>query len=796
MFKLTNRNLLFTTLLATVALVNISVAQSPSNSATSPQAKSPATLVGAKAMKTIGTSRRIPEKMPEPNLSVGTHERFATFLADDGFESELLLQNNRLDTQVVARPAFIIGDKEVALEPVTLAPHDAQTVDLNSQLGRLGLGPSRGAVVVRYDFSTYAAVGAVVIASNRTKGLYLIFSGQSGEEFWVGNSSDAAIWAPDKDTEGFISAINTYTEPIRARMTFTVKGRNPEVREFDIAPHRQEIVKIDSLVRRSVEAGAGIHLEFTGDPGGIIAEGTLLNRRTGFAKHIHFTDKALKFATQSLRTHFLLVGSQPAEDNFPSQINFRSVAVIRNIDAAPVAVTPVIKYLKNGLLRKVTLQPMQLDVNETRLLDFSQERSLGHLPSDLSQASVELVPNTDHTSIISELVNFDARTGGYVVGPSFGAHPMRSTSSIWRTDARYETTIMIENTAADDDQVSLKLFSEAGTFEKIIDIPSGGLVKVNLNELQQKGVRDKDGKLLTATSGTLHLSGSHGGRSALAFDKLIYSTDVSEYVGLPAQPCDYVQDFEGSLDGGGNPYTPTITEFWTDGTDDTFAAFPTSSNNSLVEVTSDSFGDPLVIVNGSPDGQPHTVTLDFTDTILDCTACSTRQADRLLSVSVPACPTSISVNGLTNIPLENGFAQGLRTGIGAVATMVVGPATGNFNQVPITESVSTNFVLQQTCAEPPFPTNMCSGSDTFIVGDGGSDFGVNKFPAANTFYDFHETGDTRNLLVVANQNSCTVGCSQTYSCNGRLIGSFTIIRNFTKDTIQGTPVTRVTVSKQ
>jgi hypothetical protein len=797
MYRLFTRKLRLAPFIAGMMLSNLALAQAPSAAR---QAQSESKELSTGISKSSGNEASgAATSNSAPVFPISTHERFATFLADDGFQSELLLQNLRLDAAVVATPSLIIDNKEVPLGPITLAPHTVQTLDLNARLGLLGFGPAHGAVVVRYDFSTYAAVGMVVIASNPGNSLYLVFSGQSGEEFWVGNSSDAVVWAPDKDTEGFISLINTYSEPVRTRIALTAGRHNHEVREVEIAPHRQELLKIDSLVRQSTEQGAGIHVQFTGEPGAIIAQGTLLNRKTGFAKRIQFTDSALKFATPSLRTHFLLLGRQKIEDNFPAQIDFRSVAAIRNVDSAPVQVVPVIKYLQNGSVRKFMLEAFQLGVNETRLIDFSEERRMGRLPFDFSQASLELVPNTDHTSIISELFNFDSRTGGYVVGPSFGAHPMRSTSSIWRIDGRFETTVMIENTGDRDDKVTLSLFSDGGTYEKDFDVPHGGLVKVSLREIQKDGILDKNGKPLSASSGSLHLSGSFGSRSTLAYDKLIHSTDVSEYVGLPASPCDYVQDFSGSLEGGENPFTPTITEYWTDGTIDSFASSPSSSNQNLVEVTTDSAGDPEVIVNGSPDGLSHTVTLDFTDMILDCTACSTRQADRLLQVSVPACPTSVSISGTTTFILEN-FFPGRKTGVGIVSSMLAGPA-GNFNGIPISESISTSFVLQQTCPAPVFP-NVCTGSSTFIVGNGVtstdpvSGFTVVKPPVPNTFYDFHTTLANSSLLDDAHINSCTTGCIQTYSCNGLNIGTFTVIRTFTKDTIQGTPVTRMSVSKQ
>jgi hypothetical protein len=610
-------------LLLALTLAGISSAQTRTSGIATTSVSAVGSALSPSGAKIVASGAR--------SVSITTHERFVFFWADEGFVSELLLQNMRLDVPVTARVALILEGRELPLQPITLAPHNTATVNINTALQSAGHGLAKGLAVVRYDSSTYAALSAVVTASDVTHHLYLNFTGQSAEELWSGNTFDGVVWSPDKEAQGFITLINTYTAPISVHSTFSVEGNSEQGPEVVVAPHEHRLIRIDSLLQRSLEFGAGIHLEFAGDPGSIVAEATLFNKGTGFAKHIQFMDKALHFATSSRRTHFLLLGPQPAGDSFPAQISFRSVAAVRNIDSGPIQVTPTVKYLRNGSVQTITLAPINLDVNQSRLLDFSGLREAGRLPAGFSQGSLELTPNTDHTSIVTELFNFDERNKGYVVGPSFGAHPMRSSSSIWRTDGTFQTTIMIENTADKADQVNMQLFSAQGSYEKLVDVPSQGMVKINIKELQQNAVPDKDGNLLLGTSGTLHLSGSHGGRSALAFDKLIHSASDSEYVGLPAQPCDYVQDFSPIIDSNSNTW---ITEYWTDGTSDTFGAQPFSYDSSVVNVGSNSIG-PTITLNPSPTGSTFTTNPEFQDIVLDCTACSTREQDHPMSLPVP-----------------------------------------------------------------------------------------------------------------------------------------------------------------
>jgi hypothetical protein len=88
------------------------------------------------------------------------HERFAPFLTGDGFRSELLLQNIRLDVPVTVIPALILAEGELKLDPITLAPHSSATLDINSALLAHHLDEPQGVIVVRYDFKTYGAVSS------------------------------------------------------------------------------------------------------------------------------------------------------------------------------------------------------------------------------------------------------------------------------------------------------------------------------------------------------------------------------------------------------------------------------------------------------------------------------------------------------------------------------------------------------------------------------------------------------------------------------------------------------------
>jgi len=660
--------------------------------------------------------------------AVTVHERFATFLAGNEFKAQLLIQNLRLDVPVTVVPALIVTRGEIPLEPITLPAHTTRTVDVNAALQANGLADTRGAVVVRYNFNSYGAVSAVVISSDESHWLYLNSVAESREEFWYGTTLDAVLWAPQEGVHGFISLVNTSSEPRVVHATFVIRGHSEKLPAIAIAPRQFRFVSIDELLARSRQTGAGIHLAYQGNAGDIVAEGALFKKDNGFAKYVRFMDTSLKFASGTLRSNFLLLGRQPAPDGFPAQVAFRSVAVVRNVDTGPIQVTPTIRYLRGESVQTISLKSLTLGIDESALIDFEREQRAGNLPTDFSQGTLELISNTQHTSIISELFNFDQRNGGYVVGSSFSAHPARATGSIWRIDGSFQTTVVIENTAMQSDEVRLRLFSDNGTYEKIFPVAAGGILKIDLRELQQNSARDKDGHLLTATSGTLSLSGAHGVASALTFDKLIHSADASEYVGLLAQPCNFVTSIEGTPSGSQNPFPLILSQFWTDGEITTGAASGTgTSNSNLISVSNNGNGDMATFLpNG--DGSVQSVTLSFQQTTTTCDICS---GDTLTSNVAFAGRTVTYISNSCTVDPNSGVETMVASWgvLGSCALSATGPPLQPGGSCVVNGSKNCYKITTSTCQ-----TTFCPGQKRVVDSAcqnflDAFPFVVTKFPA-------------------------------------------------------------------
>lgn len=199
---------------------------------------------------------------------------------------------------------------------------------------------------------------------------------------------------------------------------------------------------------------------------------------------------------------------------------------------------------------------------------------------------------------------------------------------------------MVENAAAQDDAVTVQLFSDSGTYSKTFPIAAGNLLKINLKQLQQESVPDDGGHILADTYGTVSVAGKNGHLSKLSFDKLIHSSIDSDYVGLPGGPgsCVSVQSVFMFLSGSQSPYQVWEEWDWTDGTiEDSPAGGTWSNNTNMMQITATSNGD---IANIYPYGQGGVVAFFGNPTpVMDCPACSEDDETPEGRATAPPMPT-------------------------------------------------------------------------------------------------------------------------------------------------------------
>jgi len=243
---------------------------------------------------------------------------------------------------------------------------------------------------------------------------------------------------------------------------------------------------------------------------------------------------------------------------------------------------------------------------------------------------------------------------------------------------------MVENTADQDDTLTLQLFSDAGKYVKTFPIRGGDLLKINLKQLQDNKVPDDEGNVLVSTSGVVALSGVRGVNSKLSFDKLIHSADNSDYVGLPGGPgsCVGMTSITLFLTGSQNPYDLWYEEDWSDGTtDDDPASDVSSSNTNLLTISGAqawlwpiNSSSQLVSISGPPVSR------------MDCPACSVDNFTPVSQVTVPAITATLK---LSSASFTTQVANGTATFNATVSVGAVSPAALPLN-FSITRGAASN----------------------------------------------------------------------------------------------------------
>ena len=172
----------------------------------------------------------------------------------------------------------------------------------------------------------------------------------------------------------------------------------------------------------------------------------------------------------------------------------------------------------------------------------------------------------------------------------------------------------------------------------------------------------------------------------------------------------------------------------------------------------------------------------------------------------PACPSTITLSSQVvtyqfpnaNAPAQRTFPF-LHTGIGNVVFPVVGPGTA-WSGTKIFESIDDSQTT--TDCKAPIPTKCTPMKTPFTVGEQpqgtrfGTAFSLPPGNSTNSFFDEHTFISQDDVLTLSGQSAtgCTLTCLQSYSCNGNVLGKFTIQRQFQHSTINGVSVTRVNVT--
>jgi len=162
------------------------------------------------------------------------------------------------------------------------------------------------------------------------------------------------------------------------------------------------------------------------------------------------------------------------------------------------------------------------------------------------------------------------------------------------------------------------------------------------------------------------------------------------------------------------------------------------------------------------------------------------------------CPLSVTVDQITPKSLPDYDYPTWLTGVGILARMKAGPPGTDYTNAVLLETVTptSNSCPSNIQQYTNFPTITLDDGSSFVIGSTASWEGSNFPSVLNDFYDSHRNLVNINVLGLTSVQSCVAKATQTYSCNGSTVGTFTLTYTYTKGTVNGQAVTNVSATKQ
>jgi len=739
----------------------------------------------------------------------------AYWTLEPGWNTNVEMRNNLGFRELTVTPVLrAASGKEVSLTPVTVAAQHVISLDLRnlaqSQPQILNGAGSFGSVAFRFSGLDSANLFAATIVRREGQPIDFHFDADdAGSPLYTTGGIEGMWWVPDQTSNDYLILTNPAEKTVAGALILSLPSANRRI-QLSIGPGQTQRIDLrETLGPSSIGAMGGLTLSLPGRESLSVTQ-IVFDEVTGLAAIMKLFDRE---PDDEFKDHTLLAPmmalSLPDEGlGFPSGTTLIPRLFLRNAGSGQAKVSLTVDWRSESKSGKFTFPQSALSSGEVRVIKLMDQQKSGQVPVDAMWGTVKLSYTGRRADLVAVALSYD-KDNRYGLQTPFSEGVSRMwAGGMWHVDPTHNTFITTGNAGPESTAAEVTLFYNGGKGKYRLKkmLSPGQQMWLDIGQLIRGQIPDSDGHVLPpdAMNGSYELRDlDHATVGQLYEGKLVidktyghasYGCSNCCGMGIPS----LIPSPFGGPPGIDNQDFIHSTEQCSGFVDDvTDAGYGWSSSNTAVATL--------------PTRTLHTVAVGTATGRAEIQLAGTHPAPRCppyignpqQPVTVNKCPSSVSIAAKTNIPLEDDFPT-YKTGIGMVASMQLGPPPStSYNQSKVSEALSVNYVMQNTCPAQYF--SECNGSATFTVGTGGTDYGVPFNPANNIFYDDHSLVNTSNVLSQAGLSTCTYSCNQTYSavsdpsgnsCGNANIGSFLITYTFTTGTIQGTPVTRTTVAKQ
>jgi hypothetical protein len=757
-------------------------------------------------------------------------------------KSALYLKNTlKTDPLTVTPSIYLANGVRYTFPPVTLAPSGTAVVDINQSLGQQGVASYAelyGYAEIEYQWP-WAPVTATVRNVDAVNSLIFMYPLQQPPEAFPRHASaptgqpaayelEGLWWKQEKGVSGFIALANVTGQEVNADVRVTDNTDSQiSSHHVTVSPHGTKMLLVDELKTTTGQTG-GVYLSHDGDEHALAVSGGLRDPAVGYSARLPLLPTPQQPATGSANQSSgaftsaelgLMTGAADPMMNFPSGTVFTPYSIIRNISDQSVSVTPTIWWMAGGTAHLAQVPKFTVAPHRTMNLNVPNLLTSTGLNKFSGSVNVVLDSVEEGGALVIASGSVDEKnTYVFEVMPHGIGESASKAICYWSTGNGDDTMVTLWNPADEAQDLAFTLFYAGGQYVYPVPLGPRETRAFNVSEILHSSIPDATGNIIPAgiTEGSAEIAGSLGEHQhiLIGLDAAIYN--VRKAICSPTcVTCNGITStsvvltaFSVAVNGSRQQ---TFYENWNTGNQYNMTSQSNWSSSATSVMTVNNSASKGAVIGVAPGSGTISAADEYLEPIYEasyCTPgypCPNGSQGGNTGGTVPNCPTSVSIAATTNIRLEDdsNFPT-YKTGIGISASMQPGPVRSvSYNQSKLSEALSVNGVLQNTC---PSSWSECNGSSLpFTVGQSGTVYNV-PFPATNNiFYDQHVLTFSASALNQAGLSSCTYGCNQIYyavsdpagnSCGNANIAGFTIIYNFTKDTIQGTPVTRTSVTKQ
>jgi hypothetical protein len=493
--------------------------------------------------------------------------------SDHTFEPTLIITNMLEKISLPVTPSIYANDgTELELPSITLAPAGVATVDVRTAL-------AAAPPTIRHHFTEYGSVGVryrwnwagaiTTLVQNRDAKRSLNFNFDLRTPMVMKHDSDKTIneglwWKEDRGVKGFLALANIASHTVDVNVELiSDRGELEESKRVLLAPNETKL--IDDLMRKSSGSSGGLRVSYQGSESNVVLGGGLENIAEGYSARIPLSvvqgiGKPNEIRISSVG---LMYGKQDPALKFPADTDFGIYLDLRNTTDEPIAVTPKLYYMENGVARVEPLRELMVAPRQSRHWspsDFASELTVHGDPGVINLVfSYEGLPADliIANGALDKSMTFVSESHTRAVASS-----QAKILNDWDVFDGNDTMISVLNVGALAQGLTVILFFDGGQYKVPLDLPVGGSTMLSVHKIIQDQMPDADGNRipLNAVRGSAIVSGSQG--YAEMINIAVSSGVLNVETATCGNRCPTCLGYNGFQVGIGNPF---CSDGFTDG---------------------------------------------------------------------------------------------------------------------------------------------------------------------------------------------------------------------------------------